>query len=342
MSLRHTFLFVFRGGSMRVLKHFMATTVFLLAATLLAGASENRAKPDNEAEKGQAGYPHASDYVASPTQPAPVTHKRKTKQGKKKPTADLAREVVAIDTDETVKRALGCNQESAPKKRTSSHKKKAPHAPEEHTTAAAHTTTSIDAEDALKRLVDGNKRYLAGKNSAGHRTAQRRSEVAKGQHPFAVIVGCSDSRVPPEILFDQGIGDLFVVRSAGNVIDDIALGSIEYAVEHLGVQLVLVLGHERCGAVDATLKGGEIGGKLKSVVDAIKPAVDKAKAKGQTSPGCDLLCSSVKSNARMVAEKIRKASPVLTESIENGKLRVAGAYYELDSGTVSLTYIPVL
>jgi len=113
-------------------------------------------------------------------------------------------------------------------------------------------------------------------------------------------------------------------------------------VEHLGTQLIMVLGHERCGAVDATLKGGAVGGKLKSVIDAIKPAVEKAKAKGQTPHGCDLLCSSVKGNARMVAEALRKSSPVLTEAIENGMLRVVGAYYELESGVVSLTYKPVL
>jgi carbonic anhydrase len=104
----------------------------------------------------------------------------------------------------------------------------------------------------------------------------------------------------------------------------------------------MVLGHERCGAVDATMKGGEVNGKLKSVVDAIRPAVEKAKARGQVAHGCDLLCSSVKSNARMVAEKLRVSSPVLTEPIENGLLRVVGAYYELDSGVVSLTYKPVL
>jgi carbonic anhydrase len=138
------------------------------------------------------------------------------------------------------------------------------------------------------------------------------------------------------------MGDLFVVRSAGNVIDDIAVGSIEYAVEHLGVQLIMVLGHERCGAVDATLKGGAVGGKLKSVIEAIKPAVEKAKAKNQVTYGCDLLCSSVKSNARMVAEKLKKSSPVLTDPIENGILRVVGAYYELESGVVTLTYKPVL
>ena len=323
---------------MKTLQHIMAATVLVLSTAFLTGASESGAKP----EKSQAADAHAADHAASPLEPAPVNSKKKVK-GNGKRTAESARDVTAVDTDETIKRIIGSDHNSAPKKKSSSHKKKkVSHSTEEQPATSAHNAIPVDAEEAVKRLLEGNRRYVAGGNSANHRTAKRRSEVSKGQHPFAIVVGCSDSRVPPEILFDQGLGDLFVVRSAGNVIDDIAIGSIEYAVEHLGVQLIVVLGHERCGAVDATLKGGEVGGKLKSVVEAIKPAVEKAKAKGQTSHGCDLLCSSVKSNARMVAEKIRKSSPVLTESIENGMLRVAGAYYELESGVVKLTYKPVL
>jgi carbonic anhydrase len=333
------------------MKHLIAATVLVLSATFLAGASESGNKAEKESEKVQAGDAHAADHAASPLEPAQVKSKKKAKQGNEKPTAESARDVAPIDIDETIKRITGSSNgssnNSAPKKKHVSHKKrKVVHAAADEQPAesaeSAHSAIPVDADEAVKRLLDGNRRYIAGKNSASHRTAKRRSEVAKGQHPFAIIVGCSDSRVPPEILFDQGIGDLFVVRSAGNVIDDIAIGSIEYAVEHLGVQLILVLGHERCGAVDATLKGGEVGGKLKTVIDAIKPAVEKAKAKGQTTHGCDLLCTSVKGNARMVAEKIRKASPVLTDAIENGMLRVAGAYYELDSGVVALTYKPVL
>jgi len=322
----------------------MAATFFLLSATFLAGASESGNKPDKEYEKAQTGESHAVDHAASPSEPAQVKNKRKVKHGAEKPTAESARDVAPINVEETIKRITGNSQNTAPKKKTLSHKKRAPHPLEEHSAESAHSAIPIDAEEAVKRLLVGNRRYIAGNNSANHRTAKRRTEVSKVQNPFAIIVGCSDSRVPPEILFDQGIGDLFVVRSAGNVIDDIAIGSIEYAVEHLGVQLIMVLGHERCGAVDATLKGGEVGGKLKSVVDAIKPAVEKAKikAKGQTSHGCDLLCLSVKSNARMVAEKIRKSSPILTDAIENGMLSVVGAYYELNSGVVSLTYKPVL
>lgn len=324
---------------MQKLKHLMAAVFFVLLTTLLANASENGTKNVREPEKSKKVDPSAADYVASPQEPAQVKSKKKVAQGNDKPTAESARDVAPINTEEAVKKITGNSRKSESKKR---HKKKASHTAEEHSSGSAHSSIPVDAEVAVKQLLEGNRRYLAGNNSASHRTSKRRAEVSKGQHPFAIIVGCADSRVPPEILFDQGIGDLFVLRSAGNVIDDMAIGSIEYAVEHLGVQLIMVLGHERCGAVDATMKGGVVGGKLKSVVDAIKPAVEKAKSKGQTSHGCDLLCSSVKSNARMVAEKLRTSSPVLTEAIENGMLRVVGAYYELDSGVVSLTYKPVL
>ncbi|MDD2737016.1 MAG: carbonic anhydrase [Desulfuromonadaceae bacterium] len=329
---------------MKVLKHIITATFFVFSTMYLAGASESNNKTVKEAEQGQAIDSHSTDHVASPSEPVRLKSKRKMVPGTGKPTAESARDVPPIDTEETINRIIGSNKNSAPKKKTVLHKKKVAHVSEEQATESAHDSFPIDAEDAVKRLLEGNRRYIAEKNSASHRTAKRRTEVSKGQHPFAIIVGCSDSRVPPEILFDQGIGDLFVVRSAGNVIDDIAIGSIEYAVEHLGVQLIMVLGHERCGVVDTTLKGGVVCGKLKSVIESIKPAVEKAKAKakGQTALGCDLLCSSVKSNARMVAEKLKISSPVLTEVFENGLLRVVGAYYELDSGVVSLTYKPVL
>jgi len=150
---------------------------------------------------------------------------------------------------------------------------------EVHAAAATHETAAISADEGLQKLVEGNQRYLSEKFLTDRYTGARRAEVAKGQHPFAIILSCSDSRVPPEILFNQGIGDLFVVRTAGHVADDDAVGSIEYAVEHLGVRLIMVLGHERCGAVDATVKGGEAPGHIAKVVEAVKPAVEKAKGK---------------------------------------------------------------
>lgn len=213
-------------------------------------------------------------------------------------------------------------------------------APAAHAAAGGHGdhAVSVNADEALKRLLEGNKRYADGKTKGPNRSAARRTELAKAQHPIAVVVSCSDSRVPPELLFDQGFGDVFVVRTAGNVVDSIALGSIEYAVDHLGTKLILVLGHERCGAVTATLQGGEAPGNIKSVVDAIKPAVEKGKAR-HTGHG-EVLDTCIISNVKQVAEKIRKTAPILSEKVEDGMLKVVGAYYDLDSGAVNMTYMP--
>jgi carbonic anhydrase len=215
----------------------------------------------------------------------------------------------------------------------------------DHKSPAAHAggghsehVAGIDADEALKRLLDGNKRFASGHAKGPNRTAARREELAKAQHPLAVVVSCSDSRVPPELLFDQGFGDVFVVRTAGNIVDSIELASIEYAVDHLGTKLVVVLGHERCGAVTATLQGGAVPGNIKCIVDSIKPAVEKGKAR-HTGHG-ELLDTCTKSNVKMVAEKIRSSAPILSEKVEDGMLKVVGAYYDLDTGIVDMTYMP--
>lgn len=197
---------------------------------------------------------------------------------------------------------------------------------------------ALGADEALKQLLEGNKRFISGHAKGPNRTAARRAELATGQHPIAVVVSCSDSRVPPELLFDQGFGDVFVVRTAGNIVDSIALGSIEYAVDHLGTKLILVLGHERCGAVTAAMQGGDAPGNIKSVVEAIKPAVEKGKAI-HTGHG-EVLDSCIRSNVKQVAEKIRKTAPILSEKVEDGMVKVVGAYYDLDTGMVDMTYMP--
>ena len=160
---------------------------------------------------------------------------------------------------------------------------------------------------------------------------ERRQELAKGQKPFAVIVGCSDSRVPPEIIFDQGLGDLFVIRVAGNIVDDVALGSIEYAVDHLGTKLIVVLGHSKCGAVTATVQGGAVHGHVESIVQAIKPAIETAKE----LPG-DLTDNTIKANARLVAGQIQSSQPILAEMVRLDKIAVVSAYYDIESGEVHI------
>jgi carbonic anhydrase len=180
-------------------------------------------------------------------------------------------------------------------------------------------------------LVDGNKRYTVGKLMHPNQTRVRRGEVADGQHPFAIVLGCSDSRVPPEVIFDQGLGDLFVVRVAGNIADDAVLGSIEYAAEHLHVTLIMVLGHSSCGAVAATIKGGELAGHLPGIVDAIRPAVEKAK--GQQG---DAVSNAAKANVQIVVDQLRSCKPVLAPLVRSGDLKVAAAFYDIGSGQVEL------
>lgn len=198
--------------------------------------------------------------------------------------------------------------------------------------AAQHAPEGVAPEKALARLMEGNRRHVQHRERHPDMEVKRRHDLATtGQHPFAVILGCADSRVPPELLFDQGLGDLFVIRDAGNVIDDEILGSIEYAVEHLGVRLVMVLGHEKCGAVSAAVAGGEAHGHIKAVVDAIQPAVEEsAKEPGDKVHNC------VVANARRTARLIRESEPVLKTLAASGHIQVVAADYDMYSGKVAL------
>src|SRR5438046_5665529 len=157
--------------------------------------------------------------------------------------------------------------------------------------------------------------------------ATRRADLKASQHPFAIVLSCSDSRVPPEIVFDQGLGDLFVLRVAGNVIDDQSLGSIEYAVDHLAVRLIVVLGHQRCGAVKAAKETIAAKGKapahIQSLVMAIQPAVE-ATVNGD-------LEATVKANVKDVVQALRSSTPILKPKVDSGELKVLGAYYSLNT-----------
>ena len=192
----------------------------------------------------------------------------------------------------------------------------------------------MSADAGLARLLEGNDRYVKHKEQHPDESMARRKELISGQHPFAVILGCSDSRVPPELLFDQGLGDLFVIRVAGNIVDDAVLGSIEYAVEHLGTKLIVVLGHEKCGAVSAAVEGGNPPGHLKALVDAIKVSVDETA----NTPG-DRIHNCVIVNAQRVARQIRESEPLLKDYAGKG-LKVVSADYALDTGRVSLLSVP--
>jgi carbonic anhydrase len=190
---------------------------------------------------------------------------------------------------------------------------------------------SVAPADAISKLKEGNGRYTSGSLQHPGQTTERRNELAKTQHPFATIISCSDSRVPPEIVFDQGLGDLFIVRVAGNVINNEGLGSVEYSVDHLGTRLILVLGHQSCGAVQAARETiaakGKAPGHIQSLVTAIKPAVD-ATAK-------DDLDTTIKTNVKNVVQALRSSTPILKAEVDSGKIQVVGGYYSLDTGAVT-------
>ena len=198
--------------------------------------------------------------------------------------------------------------------------------------AGADPATRISAETARQRLIDGNRRYVAGRHlRIDH--SPRREATAPKQTPFAIILGCSDSRVPPEILFDQGLGDLFTIRVAGNIAGDLAIGSMEYAVEHFAVPLIVVLGHERCGAVTATVTAVSSGvmppPHLDSLVTAIRPAVDASK----TMQG-DAVENAIVTHVRRTVDALNASGPVLADAVGSGRLKIVGAEYHLASGHV--------
>jgi len=189
-------------------------------------------------------------------------------------------------------------------------------------------------DDALTRLIQGNQRYMQGAPIHPNQSAERQAEVAQGQHPWAAILGCIDSRVPPELVFDQGLGDMFVARTAGQVIDNAVLGSLEYAVEE-GVKLLMVLGHQSCGAIKATIStlqtGGHPEGQIAFLVQAIKPAVTAA----QSQPG-DLLNNAITANVLQELEYLQSSSEIISSAVDQGGLKLLGAIYDLQGGAVSL------
>jgi carbonic anhydrase len=188
----------------------------------------------------------------------------------------------------------------------------------------------LNANYALEKLKAGNQRHVTGQLVHHHQSVSRMRAIAAGQHPFAIILGCADSRVPPEIIFDQGLGDLFVIRVAGNIVDDAILGSIEYAVEELGASLVLVMGHERCGAIAATIKHAQLLGHTSTLLNAIQPAVDIAK----NEPG-NLLDNAVRANIKLVVGQLKSFLPV-AEWAKHDPISIVGAQYNLGCGTVEM------
>lgn len=198
--------------------------------------------------------------------------------------------------------------------------------------------TGVSADQALQKLLDGNSRFVESKMAAGALCdATARGKLAKSQHPYAIILSCSDSRVPPEIIFDQALGEVFVVRVAGNVADPLVLGSVEYATEHLGSPLIMVLGHERCGAVTATVGAkGKPEGNIGAIISAIKPAAEKAKGLSKGKSTEEVVECAVEVNAKAVAADLTRKSKVLAKQLKEGKIKIVAAKYDLDDGKVSI------
>lgn len=194
---------------------------------------------------------------------------------------------------------------------------------------------SLTPDQALEALKRGNREFLAGRAVRHDPDGRRRLEIAKAQYPIAVLVSCSDSRVPPELLFGRGLGELFIIRNAGNTIDTVAMGSLEYAVAELNVPLVVVMGHERCGAVAAAVSvvqdGATFPGSIGQMVEPIIPAVLDAR---RNNPA-DLLDASVRTNVRRTVARLREFSePMVLDRLKQRKLRIVGARYDLDDGNV--------
>lgn len=193
----------------------------------------------------------------------------------------------------------------------------------------ANEVSGVSADQALLKLKHGNEHFVQMHLKHPDTAKARRVELTKGQHPFAVIVTCSDSRVPAELIFDQGLGDIFVIRNAGNVLDEHVIGSIEYAVEHCGAKLVVIMGHESCGAVGATMSNAAGSEYIKSIEKSIQPALDQAKKENKVTAE-----NVTELNAKLAVVNLLKESEEMQEAVKEHGVKVVPAYYHLNSGKV--------
>ena len=204
----------------------------------------------------------------------------------------------------------------------------------------------IYADEALERLREGNRRFVSDVRSHENLTNEaRRSALASGQEPFAIILGCSDSRVPAEIVFDQGLGDLFVIRVAGNIVAPSQIGSVEFAAERAGARLVVVLGHSQCGAILATLDElqrptEKHSRNLRSIVDRVRPSVEELLSTDLKYDRDELVRQAVRANVRASANQLRHGSDIVEDLIQNDGLCVVGAEYSLETGVVEFFDAP--
>ncbi|HOJ37789.1 MAG TPA: carbonic anhydrase [Ignavibacteriales bacterium] len=193
------------------------------------------------------------------------------------------------------------------------------------------TYAQITPEQALQKLIEGNKRYTS-QNFKQKNYPKERQEQSQAQKPYAIILSCSDSRVPPEIIFDESHGQLFIIRNAGNVADEVVLGTIEYGVEHLNSPLLVIMGHSKCGAVTATVKGGELPHNIEAIANYIKPAVAAAKPNSKNEQ--ELINNTIEENITYQIKEIITKSSIVKEFLEQKKIKIVGAHYNIDTGVV--------
>lgn len=195
----------------------------------------------------------------------------------------------------------------------------------------------VSAEEAKRRLIEGNRRFVNENRQYPNQSKRRLQSVSKKQYPYAAILGCADSRVPPEIIFDQGLGDLFVVRIAGNIASNETIGSLEYATANLGTQLIVVLGHKGCGAVSAAFDNQPDNGKINSIVDDIRPSLSpNSRTRRNSSNNNDVNDdnNAVINNIEYQARKLQNNSQIIDKLIRDDRLKIVGAYYDINTGKV--------
>lgn len=192
-------------------------------------------------------------------------------------------------------------------------------------------TENISSEQALQELFEGNHRFFSSRPEHPRQDSARRSEIVTQQVPFAAILTCADSRISPEIIFDQGLGDLFVVRVAGNILNDHVLGSLEYASLHLNTPLIIVMGHTHCGMITAVAKDQELDGSIASIAPLIEPHVDNIRKKDG-----DLVYNATVEVARQTAKQLSESDPILSDKVRKGTLQVLPAMFDISTGRVSL------
>lgn len=192
---------------------------------------------------------------------------------------------------------------------------------------------NMNSKEALNKLLEGNQRFIQGTMGCKNSSIEQLREMANNHKPFAVVIGCSDSRVVPEIIFDQGLGELFVVRVAGNTVDNVCIGSVEYAVEHLNIPLVLVLGHTECGVFKTATSGDDVHHHLGSLVETAKKAVERIK----DFEGCSL-SNAIKENIHILVDKLQYSSPTIDKFIKEGKVEIRGALYDIKTGKIGVLH----